>query len=239
MEKVLQRYNITVEHGLTTDEAEARRELAGHYNTVDPPVQCPAWICCLLPCIKHIPSMKAYKQIAAEDAEVRRNGQWIRYDASSLVQGDIIRLEEGDIVPADCLVLFLEPGCSELLVDHRLVTGQEKPVSARGPTNASHMSISSSSSSSSSSSGGLPGVSDLVGVELFWGARVVLGSCVAICTAVGPQTRVARLIATKHFPATAESFAATFASRTDAVSDNVIGDEEAGVLLVRTSNAHS
>jgi magnesium-transporting ATPase (P-type) len=238
MDKVLQRYNVTVEHGLTTDEAEARRESAGHYNTVDPPVQCPAWICCLLPCIKHIPSMKAYKQIAAEDAEVRRNGQWIRYDASSLVQGDIIRLEEGDIVPADCLVLFLEPGCSELLVDHRLVTGQEKPVSARAPTDSSRM----SSSSSSSNNNELPGASpSLVGIELFWGARVVLGSCVAICTAVGPQTRVARLIATKHFPATAESFATTFASGAEMMgADNAfVGDEEAGMLLVRTSNSHS
>jgi E1-E2 ATPase/Cation transporter/ATPase, N-terminus len=231
MDEVLQRYNVTVEHGLTTDEAEARRESAGHYNTVDPPVQCPAWICCLLPCIKHIPSMKAYKQIAAEDAEVRRNGQWIRYDASSLVQGDIIRLEEGDIVPADCLVLFLEPGCSELLVDHRLVTGQEKPVSARATSNSRHM---------SSSSNEPPGVSGLVGIELFWGARVVLGSCMAICTAVGPQTTVARLIALKRFPATVESFAATFGSGADVVgSDNAANDEEAGMLLVRTSNAPS
>jgi E1-E2 ATPase len=104
-----------------------------HYNIVPAPLNCPPWICCLLPCLTKIPSMKAFKAISPEDAEVLRRqaprgggggggrggggggavdanqnhltSQWIRYDATSLVCGDVIRLEEGDIVPADCLVV--------------------------------------------------------------------------------------------------------------------------------------
>lgn len=43
--------------------------------------------------------MKLFRLVQAEDAEVIRDGRWIRYDASSLVKGDIIRLESGDAVP--------------------------------------------------------------------------------------------------------------------------------------------
>ena len=50
--------------------------------------------------------MKLFATIQPDDAEILRNGQWIRYDATSLVTGDIIRLEEGDLIPADCIVLM-------------------------------------------------------------------------------------------------------------------------------------
>lgn len=172
---LLQKHGGT-QQGLTTDQASARREQIGSFNVVDPPIQCPAWICCLLPCIKHIPSMKAYRQIKPDDAEVRRDGRWIRYDASSLVPGDLIRMEEGDGVPADCVVLQLEDGCTELLVDHRHVTGQISPTQCAKANN------------------------DTAGVQLYWGGRVVLGSALAVVTATGSRTLVANLIREKRFP---------------------------------------
>jgi len=94
--------------GLATKEANNARKLANdEMNLVDPPVNCPKWVCCLLPCIKNIPSMKIFKQILPEDAEIKRNNKWVCHDAASVVRGDIIRLREGDIVPADCIVLSL------------------------------------------------------------------------------------------------------------------------------------
>lgn len=197
---LLQQWKVTIERGLTTDEALARREEAGCYNTVDPPIKCPTWVCCLLPCIQHVPSMKAYQQIQAEDAEVKRDSRWIRYDASSLVQGDIIRMEEGDIVPADCVVLQLEEGCVELLVDHRLVTGEVKPVSAKR----------------------LDGGTTTQAVQLHWGGRIVLGSCVAVCTAIGPNTRVAKLIREGRFPVTVGNMSLS----------TTRNDEESGISLI-------
>jgi P-type E1-E2 ATPase len=68
--------------------------------------------------------MKAFQRITPDDAEVKRNNKWIRYDAASLVTGDIIRIQEGDRVPADCTALTPS---TDLLVDHRQVTGEEQP----------------------------------------------------------------------------------------------------------------
>lgn len=190
-----------VDRGLTTDEASARREKSGSFNTVDPPVNCPAWICCLLPCINHIPSMQAFARIKPDDAELKRNGKWIRYDAASLVVGDIIRLEEGDVVPADCVVLSLEEGTSELLVDHRYVTGEEKPRSAKRS-------------------------GDFVQpAQLFWGGQVVLGSAIAVTTAVGSDTLVAALIRDKRFPPSGDAVSSVAIMLDDA-------DEEAGISLI-------
>lgn len=186
--QLLERLDVVQDKGLSTDEASSRRQEVGHFNTVDPPIQCPAWICCLLPCIKHIPSMKAYRQMQPEDAEVLRDGRWIRYDASSLVRGDIVRLEEGDVVPADCMVLQLEDGCEEVVVDHRLIQGGS-PLT--NPT------------------------------QMYYGEQLVVGSCLAVCTAIGPETRMARLIQQGKFP-----------------SDNspvMEEDEEAGISLIERS----
>lgn len=173
-ENLLKQLDVDPEVGLSTDQASARREQAGSFNVVPPPIQCPAWACILLPCIKNIPSMKAYREIKPDDAEVLRNGKYIRYDAASLVKGDIIRLEEGDIVPADCVVLTVE---NELVVDHRNVTGEIKPRSSR------------------KNSQGLAQAT-----QLFWGGHIVEGSGIVVATAVGPDTLVASLIRESKFP---------------------------------------
>lgn len=121
--------------------------------------------------------MKAFQSLLPEDAEVLRNGVWIRYDAASLVKGDIIRLEEGDTVPADCIVLSLLTTNSELLVDHRLVTGEDKPRSS-----------------------GVKRDGTTQPIQLFWGAQVVQGSAIAVVTAIGPNVFVALLIRDGRFP---------------------------------------
>jgi E1-E2 ATPase len=173
---LLESLDVTIEKGLAADEALKRRESCGYFNTVDPPIQCPAWVCCLLPCIKHIPSMKLFRSILAEDAEVIRDGRWIRYDASSLVRGDIIRILQGDVVPADCTVLKLvlldttskAAAKKELLVDHRWHQTNGSPTS--NPSN------------------------------LYWGEQIVEGACLAVCTAIGPETKIAQYIRTRQFP---------------------------------------
>ncbi|KAG7341577.1 plasma-membrane proton-efflux P-type ATPase [Nitzschia inconspicua] len=161
--------------GWTTDQASQRREQDGSFNVVKPPIDCPNWLCILLPCINHLASMKAFKAIQPDDAEVLRNSKWIRYDAASLVTGDVIRLEEGDLVPADCVVISVEDD-DDLLVDLAAVTGHDRPKS-----------ISNSAATRSKR-------------QLYMGGRVVQGRATAMVTAVGPQTMLATLIRENRFP---------------------------------------
>lgn len=158
------------ETGLSTDQAAAQRERDGSFNVVRPPVDCPAWLCILLPCISSLRSMKAFSVMKPDDAEVLRNGKWIRYDAASLVTADVIRLEEGDVVPADAVVLQVL-SADEFLVDARAVTGDDKPSSAGDDA-----------------------------LPIYWGSTVVQGSALAVVTAIGPHTHVAGLIRDGRFP---------------------------------------
>ena len=176
LEALLKELNTSLESGLTSDEATQRREQSGTFNVVKPPVDCPSWVCCLLPCIKHIPSMKAFAAIKPDDAEVLRNGKWIRYDATSLVKGDIIRLEEGDVVPADCVLVET---VEELLVELRPITGEER-LRSIAPTSQ--------------------GEKEPPMTSLYMGGKVVQGGGTAVITAIGPDTLVARLIQEKRFP---------------------------------------
>jgi magnesium-transporting ATPase (P-type) len=175
-EELLQQLKTNRKSGLTTDEATERREEDGCFNVVDPPVNCPSWVCCLLPCIKSIPSMKTFRMIKPEDAEVLRDGKWVRYDATSLVRGDIIRLEEGDIVPGDCVVLEVDD--EQMLVDCEYITGEEKPRTCAKDSTT--------------------GISRPV--QLFLGSRVVEGSGEAVVTAIGHKTMLSSIIREKRFP---------------------------------------
>lgn len=174
-EELLRQLKTNNKTGLSTDDAAERREEDGCFNVVDPPANCPAWVCCLLPCIKSIPSMKAFRMIKPEDAEVLRDGHWVRYDATSLVRGDIIRLEEGDIVPADCVCLSTE---DQMLVDGRFVTGEDKPRSCENDTNTGNCKP----------------------VQLFLGSHVVQGSGEAVVVAIGKNTKLAAAIRENKFP---------------------------------------
>ncbi len=165
--------------GYTTDEASQVRESIHNdaFNVVPPPVDCPAWLCIVLPCINHLKSMKAHKNCTPDDAEVLRNGKWIRYDAASLVAGDVIRLEGGDMVPADCVVAVDEEDQDDFLVDQRFVTGQTRPkqvIANKGGTRN--------------------------GRTLLMGGTVVQGYAMALVTATGTDTVLGRLIKNGKFP---------------------------------------
>lgn len=164
--------------GYTTDKASQVRESVHNdaFNVIPPPVDCPAWLCIVLPCINHLKSMKAHKNCTPEDAEVLRNGKWIRYDAASLVVGDVIRLEEGDIVPADC-VIAVDENVDAILVDLRFVTGQSRPkqlnVNEVGTRNQR---------------------------TLLLGGTIVQGFAMALVTATGTETVLGQLIKNGKFP---------------------------------------
>jgi len=201
-EELLRQLKTNRKTGLSTDAAAERREEDGCYNVVDPPINCPGWVCCLLPCIKSIPSMKTFRMIKPEDAEVLRDGNWVRYDSTSLVKGDIIRLEEGDIVPGDCVVLSVDG--DQMLVDGKYVSGEDKPRSCEKDPISGHCKP----------------------VQLFLGSCVVQGSGEAVVTAIGPNTMLARVIREKRFPPQ------TQISELDEEGGYTDEDPEAGISLV-------
>jgi magnesium-transporting ATPase (P-type) len=62
--------------------------------------------------------MTAFAAVAPDDAEVLRNARWVRYDASCLVVGDVLRLDVHDVVPADCVIIAHGFRDELLLVGH-------------------------------------------------------------------------------------------------------------------------
>ncbi len=69
-------------------------------------------------------ALEALKQMTTPRAKVIRNGRISEIPATELVPGDVVVLEEGDVVPAD-IRLFEANG---LTVDESLLTGESVPV---------------------------------------------------------------------------------------------------------------
>jgi len=143
-----------------------------------------------------------FKQVIPQEAEVLRQGKWIGTEASNLVPGDIIRIKENVIVPADCTVLSVGMEHtsedivaeryelarasftdevrgidSELSVDHKIVMGEDEPrtVVRRGDGTVHP-------------------------IKLFQGGKVLRGSAITIVTAVGNATLLGKLVEAKKWP---------------------------------------
>lgn len=66
----------------------------------------------------------ALKRLAVPTVKVCREGKWQQFPSSELVPGDVIRLETGDFVPADCRLLE----SIGLQVQEAAFTGESVPV---------------------------------------------------------------------------------------------------------------
>jgi hypothetical protein len=213
--------------GYTTDEASKIRELLHNdtFNVVPPPVDCPAWLCIVLPCINHLKSMKSHKNCMPEDAEVLRNGKWIRYDAASLVAGDVIQLEEGDVIPADCVVnIIVDDDCQEeydddLLVDLKAITGRNRPKLISLKTNNSTEEHNNNNDNNNNNTMTGPISTTRNQRTLLLGGRVVRGRAKAIVTAIGKDSVLGQLIKNGKFPVD------------ESASSDDDGDEEESMIM--------
>lgn len=70
-------------------------------------------------------TVEALKKLVSQKARVRRNGKVLEVNASELVPGDIVLLEEGQKVPADVRLAEVK----SLRVDEASLTGESQPVS--------------------------------------------------------------------------------------------------------------
>src|SRR5690606_23640617 len=69
-------------------------------------------------------SLEALKELSAPNANVIRNGKESTISASEIVPGDILLLEAGDRIAADCVIL---EGIS-VQVNESLLSGESMPV---------------------------------------------------------------------------------------------------------------
>lgn len=69
-------------------------------------------------------AIEALKELTAPHCTVKRDGQYMDIDAKEIVQGDIIRLSQGNIVPADCRIIEAHA----LKVSEANLTGESVPV---------------------------------------------------------------------------------------------------------------
>ncbi len=120
-----------------------------------------------------------YKSNAAADklksylvrtVTVRREGQDHEVPNDEIVPGDILKLESGDIVPADSIIRQAR----NLLVDETTFTGESIPIAKQATTNPT----------------------DADEFHLLQGVVIIRGNALAEVTATGTHTRLAAIAAT-------------------------------------------
>lgn len=72
-------------------------------------------------------AIESLKKLSTPYARVLRDGKTVKLPAAQLTVGDIVEVEEGDLVPADCRIV----GSANLKVDESALTGEANAVSKR------------------------------------------------------------------------------------------------------------
>lgn len=129
-------------------------------------------------------ALEALKKMSAPTATVIRSGKPMKIDSSLLVPGDIIRLESGDLVPADARLIT----ANSLKIQESALTGESVPSNKDAacicliqcpPADRKNM--------------------------IFSSTTVIAGNCTAIVTETGMNTqvgRIAHLLASEEAPQT-------------------------------------
>ncbi len=117
-------------------------------------------------------SLQALREMGAPNALVLRDSEWLSVPAKEIVPGDILRLNTGDIVPAD--VRLAE--ASQLRLDESALTGESEPVEKQTEALA----------------GEHVGIGDRLNMA-FMSTIVSNGNGVGIVTATGMQTEVGHI----------------------------------------------
>ncbi|MBR1823534.1 MAG: cation-translocating P-type ATPase [Ruminococcus sp.] len=116
-------------------------------------------------------TLEALRAMTAPTAKCRRDGKLREIDASLLAVGDLIELEAGDRVPADCAVVT----AADLRTDESLLTGESEAVAkTAGAAEDRDNSI------------GRPNI-------IYCGTSAVKGSCTAVVIAVGKNTQMGKI----------------------------------------------
>ena len=116
-------------------------------------------------------TLEALRSMTAPTAKCRRDGVLRVIDASLLVTGDVIELEAGDRVPADCAVV----SASGFFTDESILTGESEPVPKI--------------------SGAADDRDNSIGRKniIYCGTSAVKGTCTAVVNATGVNTQMGKI----------------------------------------------
>ena len=116
-------------------------------------------------------ALEGIRKMLSQNAQARRNGQWVEIQADSLVPGDVVRLRSGDRVPADLRLIET----INLRIEESALTGESVPADKNAdPVEAG------------------AGVGDRFGMA-FSGTMVAAGRGVGVVTSTGPHTELGRI----------------------------------------------
>jgi P-type Ca2+ transporter type 2C len=116
-------------------------------------------------------AIEALKKLSAPHARVLRGGKVVEVQASEVCVGDVLILESGDYVPADCRIIQ----ASQLSTDEAILTGESLPVNKDvNPVPASAL------------------LADRKNM-LFASTAVATGTARAVVTATGIDTEIGRI----------------------------------------------
>eukprot|EP00611_Tribonema_gayanum_P003183 TRINITY_DN12480_c0_g1_i1.p1 TRINITY_DN12480_c0_g1~~TRINITY_DN12480_c0_g1_i1.p1 ORF type:complete len:306 (+),score=44.12 TRINITY_DN12480_c0_g1_i1:35-919(+) len=102
--QLLEALGTSKDQGLPRSTRHARRVAEGP-NVIPRRWEPPAWLCCLLPCLKASKLDMLLEDLIPEVAQVLYDGRWVQMDAAGIQRGDIVTIQAGDRAPADVCVL--------------------------------------------------------------------------------------------------------------------------------------
>ncbi|MCH5152071.1 MAG: cation-translocating P-type ATPase [Clostridiales bacterium] len=112
-------------------------------------------------------SLEALKQLTSPKTKVIRNGVVTLLDSRQLVPDDVVIFEAGDVVTADCKLLFSE----SFFVNQSALTGESVPVEKQASTRSKKGDVN----------------------KIFSGSFVTKGRCYAVVTATGKRTELGKI----------------------------------------------
>ena len=117
-------------------------------------------------------ALEALKKMSSPQARVIRDGEEHLIDTKELVPGDLVRLEAGDFVPADCRLIR----ATNMKVDESALTGESVPVEKDSEAVVAE---------------GVP-LGDRINM-VFSGCSVTYGTGLAVITATGMNTEMGKI----------------------------------------------
>lgn len=161
----------TSAEGMSTQVVKQKRQASGD-NTIPPPLNAPAWLCCLLPCLLRTQSMEQYKECVPLSAQVKRSGRpWVNMEATGILPGDIVKVVANERVAADMRLVEVKGGCA---FDTSAITGKRGAVAA----DASSSSKDYLSSPNMAFAGYFCTSGECLGVVVSTGANTLMGKAI-------------------------------------------------------------
>ena len=133
-------------------------------------------------------AIEALRDLTSPRALVIRDGQPVRIAGRDVVRGDLLKLSEGDRVPADALLVT----CDGVRVDESLLTGEAVPVGKRVASPDERAAAAKPIKAAPADSVRVaPGGDDLPAV--YAGTLLVQGQALAQVTATGARSEIGRI----------------------------------------------